>query len=134
MKPKDIVAQTITADVVRAQAFDLVDAAGDVRGSLCLNDQGAAGLFLFDPKTGTTRVQVRLGAEGPAIILAHPNGETAVTVAVKEDGIWTGVWDRAGNIRLCAGLHKDHEVVLEVPKTDAEEWFDKQRLGGEGGR
>lgn len=72
--------------VVRAQAFELVDSAGNVRAQIHLGEDGSGQIRL---RSGKGEVAVKLGAlreGGSALLLMDPSVEPGITLAARPTG------------------------------------------------
>jgi hypothetical protein len=74
--PTDVLAPS----VVRAQAIELVDAAGNVRGQLFLGADGGGNIRLRAPN-GEVRVKIGATADGGGLMFADKNTEPAVQLS-----------------------------------------------------
>jgi hypothetical protein len=73
-------------EVVRAQRFELVDSAGNVRGLLSLGDRACPRLVLFDEE-GDARARLMLHLDGtPMLSLYDQKGTGGVALMVEEGG------------------------------------------------
>jgi hypothetical protein len=117
-------AQTGAAEVITAQAFELVDAKGNVRMSLSTDPDGSAGLWLGSAK-GVSR----------ALLGAHPDGSTELALfdagenlramlMILDDGS-PGMWfyDAGNEVRAVLGTHPDGTPMLDLMGADGEFLF-----------
>ena len=72
-------------DVVRARAIELVDARGQVRAQLDIEDSGEVVFRLRDSK-GTIRVKIGAGEDGSGLLLLDEKTEPGVHMLAKDDG------------------------------------------------
>jgi hypothetical protein len=109
-------------EVLRAQRFELVDSAGNVRGLLSLGDQTCPRLVLFDEQ-GDARARLMLHLDGtPMLSLYDQTGRGGVALAVGEEGPrGLHVRDEEGTVRarMCADeielRGKDGGVIWSAP-------------------
>ncbi len=74
-------------DVLRAQRFELVDSAGNVRGLLSLGDQACPRLVLLD-EHGDARARLMLHLDGTPILSLHDRaGRGGIALTVGEEGL-----------------------------------------------
>jgi hypothetical protein len=69
---------------VRAQAFELVDAQGQVRSRLTIEESGQVVLRLLD-ETGTIRVKIDADAEGSGLVLLNDSTEPGIQMLAQRD-------------------------------------------------
>lgn len=86
---------TAIPKIVRAQAFELTDAAGKTRAWLGVSDDGATVLKLLD---GEGKPKVLVDSNGLIKIL-DAEGKARVTAGVMDDGYGIGLFDSKGTIR-----------------------------------
>jgi hypothetical protein len=72
-------------DVLRAHQIELVDEAGQVRGSMKVEEGGEAVFRLLGEK-GTIRVKLGASEEGSGLLLIDDRTEPAVHMLAKPDG------------------------------------------------
>ena len=78
--------RNVAPEVLRAQRFELVDSAGNVRGLLSLGDKACPRLVLFDEQ-GDARARLMLHLDGtPMLSLYDQNGRGGVALMVGEEG------------------------------------------------
>lgn len=99
--------------VVRAQAFELTDAAGKTRAWLGVSDDGATVLKLLD---GEGKTKVLVDSDGLIEVL-DAEGKARVTVGAMGDGYGIGLLDSKGTIR--ADLCLDSSNAPSVTVRDA---------------
>jgi hypothetical protein len=75
--------QEPAADVVRARAFELVDANGAVRGQLNVEPGGQA-VFRLRDETGQIRVKLGADGRGSGLVLMNGTSEPGVQVLAQE--------------------------------------------------
>lgn len=96
-------AEPAVAPVVRAQAFELVDAQGQVRSRLTLEAGGEAVFRLLD-ESGTIRVKIGADADGSGIVLLDERTEPGIQMLAEADG---------GVIRLSDGAGVTRELTAQ---------------------
>lgn len=74
-----------TAPVLRAQAIELVDEAGQVRSRLNVEDNGEVVLRLLD-QDGTIRVKLGAGRDGSGLVLNNDATEPGVQILAVSAG------------------------------------------------
>lgn len=72
-------------DVVRARAIELVDARGQVRAQLDIEDSGEV-VFRLRDSQGTIRVKIGAGEDGSGLLLLDEKTEPGVQMLAKDDG------------------------------------------------
>ena len=88
-----------TAQVLRAQAFDLVDARGQVRAQLYLAEDGGGSLRL---RSGDGTVRVKLGgsADGSSLLLFNKEAEPAVELSANKTGTSVRLAEKGKEVRV----------------------------------
>ena len=72
-------------DVVRARAIELVDARGQVRAQLDIEDSGEV-VFRLRDSQGTIRVKIGAGEDGSGLLLLDEKTEPGVQMVAKGEG------------------------------------------------
>jgi hypothetical protein len=101
-------------DVVQARRFELVDAAGQIRGGLGFTDDGDPMLLLCDGPKLTMRAKLTLDQKKGAMLqLGDRKGRPQITLAVGNDSPVTGIViaDARQAPRLLLGINENNVVV-----------------------
>lgn len=96
-------AQPEVAPVVRAQAFELVDAQGVVRAMLTIEESGEA-VFRLRDESGTIRVKIGADSTGSGLVLLDERTEPGIQMLSEADG---------GIIRLTNGRGATRELTAQ---------------------
>lgn len=72
-------------NVIRGQAFELVDAEGQVRSRLNIEENGEVVWRMMD-ETGTIRVKLGAGADGSGLVLLDDQTEPGIQMLAKPAG------------------------------------------------
>ncbi len=117
-------AQNGFAEVVKAKAFEVVDASGKTRAALTLAPNGSAGLGL-DDASGNQRAMLILNPDGsPMLSLADASGKVRVGLGLKADGSLALVLaDASGKVRAGLGLSTDGSPGLDLLDASGEFLF-----------
>lgn len=100
-----------TEKIVRAEKFELVDPAGNVRATLGPNGPHKQSLTFYDP-TGTPRVGIGTSTEGgPSIVQLMGPGAT-VALVVEDDGTAKVVLQAEHGQKIGLGLTPDGMATL----------------------
>lgn len=112
-------------EVVRAQRFELVDAKGEVRSELRLNDFGEGCLLLYDAEG---RPQIVLGFDAgdkyAGLVLSSGNAmQPRLTLGVdpRTSRSEVRLSDRSGKLRAALELDAEGEPTLWFPRGTAED-------------
>ena len=99
---------------ITAQEIVLVDAKGDLRGTLGVNKDGDAGLSLFDHK-GKLRTALEINdTEGLALKLLDPTGAVRLSLIVSGDRIPAlRLFDSQHRPRVLLGVDPEGEAALD---------------------
>lgn len=92
-KNKDKTAETVP--VLRAQLIELVDAKGQVRAQLKVEEDGEA-VFRMKDKQGTIRVKLGAGADGSGLVLLDDKTEVGIQAIAKGKGSFLTVANQNG--------------------------------------
>lgn len=130
-------AKATAPKVLRAQAFELLDATGKVRGALSFGQNGSPMLALRD-KNGQLRARLSMTFGGPSVDLADEKGKMRASLVLRPDGspeLWLadekgegravlevgpngrpslGLFDERGNGRAVLGLFPDGRPTLQL--------------------
>ena len=72
------------APIVRAEAFELVDADGQVRSRLTIEESGQVVLRMLD-ETGNIRVKIGADADGSGLVLLNDSTEPGIQMLAQRD-------------------------------------------------
>ena len=84
-----------TVPVLRAQLIELVDAKGQVRAQLKVEEDGEA-IFRMKDKQGTIRVKLGAGADGSGLVLLDDKTEVGIHALAKAKGSFLTVANQNG--------------------------------------
>jgi len=123
--------EALTAPLVRAERFELVDSSGEVRGAWYYAEDGSSGIALSDQR-GTVRVLLDFaGDDGEGLTLRDREGKLAAWVGIGSDGNpRVHLFDKQERPRC--GLELNADGSAEVAVYD-EEGKALDALGSQGG-
>lgn len=107
--------QPAVVDVMRAQIFQVIDAAGRVRAALSVAPGGTVGLTLVDA-AGERRAVLFIESDGtPGLSLMDAEGKPRAGLTVSRDGEAVfAVQDTAGKMRAILGMNSDGRPILAL--------------------
>ena len=89
--------------VIRAEEFEVLDAAGHVRLRIGLSNDDAPFFSMLD-KDGQVRARFGLSSDGSAgLAIGDDNGKVRATLGLSSDGSASLAFDRNGKIRPSSG-------------------------------
>ncbi|HSM05120.1 MAG TPA: hypothetical protein VK858_10850 [Longimicrobiales bacterium] len=101
----DFLAMSGTSDVVQARDFVLVGADGQVRGRWSVADNGPNATLAMQDQSGTPRLTLTVGGDGPGMSFADAAGQNRVALGVLADETSSLVFaDRSGETRAVLGM------------------------------
>ena len=106
----------IRADVsVTAEGLprvELCDSAGNTRALMCVDEQDAPAITLYDSLT--TRLILRVNADGPFVALADEQSRRQVTLVASRDTALAIFQDPGGRATVTAGIVPDQTAGFSV--------------------
>jgi hypothetical protein len=100
--------------VMRAQHFQLMDQAGQVRGRLGVDEHGAARLTLFGPDGARPRVSLAAHPQGGAELeLGDDQRQSAVVLKADQDARTIALYQE-GKLRLGLEVQKNGEAAVNL--------------------
>jgi hypothetical protein len=87
------------APLLRGSALELVDAQGQIRARMNVEDSGEVVLRLLDEK-GQIRVKLGANAEGSALLLANDAAEPGVHLLARAEGTGIRLANKDGRARV----------------------------------
>jgi hypothetical protein len=100
--------------VMRAQHFQLVDQAGQMRGRLGVDEHGAARLTLFGPDGALPRVSLAAHPQGGAELeLGDDQRQSAVVLKADQDARTIALYQE-GKLRLGLAVQKNGEAAANL--------------------
>jgi len=104
--------EEVTAKVVRAERFEVVDAKGEVRAVLAVREDGTPHLALFDADGQVRAIVAVLPSGTPDLYLCDADGKPRASLAVWEDGPSLTLRDAKGKDRATLELSRDWGPIL----------------------
>jgi len=104
----------LTAKVVRAERFEVVDAKGEVPAVLAVREDGTPYLALFDADEEVRAILAVLPSATPDLYLCDADGKPRASLAVWEDGPSLRLRDAKGKDRAVLGTTSTKTIKTGV--------------------
>jgi len=115
-----------SADLIRAERFEVVDSGGKTRGIIFVDKDGAG--ISLDDGDGKPRIALAASKARPGLEIFDTSGKSQVSLTAEKEGAAIALADVGGKPRATLGIFKDEtwlaffskagDVSYQVPKSE----------------